>query len=895
MADRLYIIDGMAFAFRSYFAIKNLRDSSGRATNAVFGFARVLLKLLREEEPSHIVMTFDAPGKTFRDDIYPAYKANRDETPADLISQFALIDELVNAFDIPILRIAGVEADDVMGTLARQAEAEGLEAVLVTGDKDLLQLVTDKTKVYDPNRGDDGVWYDRAGVKERFGVEPECVIDVLGLMGDSADNVPGVKGIGEKTAKKLLEQYGTIEGLYEHVDELKGKQKEKIIADKDMAFLSKTLVTIDTNVPLDATLESFRLKPLDNAKLAETFAGFEFQTLFEEFSPDAEPAELEYRLVLTREELDDVVAQIREAGVVAIDTETTSVQTMEARLVGISLSLAANTGYYIPVSHQPETMYIDDTPVTGLEVDEAFEALRPVLEDSSIGKIGHNLKYDFEIFAQAGLDLQGITVDTMLLSYLTDPSRMRHNLNEVSLQYLRRKLIPISQLIGSGSKAVTFDFVPIQEACEYACEDADIAWQLAEVFQPMLKERALESLYEEVELPLVHVLARMEMAGVAIDRVIFEDLRQEIQSRLTTLKTEIFELAGEPFTINSPKQLQKVLFEDLGLTPTKKTKTGYSTNVEVLEDLSRDHPLPAKVLEYRTLEKLRGTYVEALPKMVNPKTGRIHTSYNQAVAATGRLSSSDPNLQNIPVRGDMGRRIREGFVPGCPENRLIAADYSQIELRVLAHLSDDDALQEAFRNDEDIHRDTAARVFGVDRADVTADMRRSAKAVNFGVLYGQSAFGLAKSIGVSNKEAGVFIEQYFAQYPSVHDWIERTKEEARENGFVTTLLNRRRYLPELTGSDAMARRAAERVAINTPVQGTAADIIKIAMIQLDMALEGTASRMLLQVHDELIVEAPQSECETTAATIKEIMEGAMKLKVALKVDLGIGLNWAEIH
>jgi DNA polymerase-1 len=895
MADRLYIVDGTAFVFRSYFAIKNLRDSSGRPTNAVFGFARVLLKLLREEEPTYIAMTFDAPGKTFRDDIYPEYKANRDKTPDDLISQFALIDTLVEAFDIPVLRIPGVEADDVMGTLARQAEAEGLEAVLVTGDKDLLQLVTDKTKVYDPNKGDDGIWYDPAGVKERYGVEPNHVIDILGLMGDTADNVPGVRGIGEKTAIKLLEKYGTMEGLYGHVDELKGKQKEKVIADKDMAFLSKTLVTIDTSIPLDATLESFRTKPLDNEKLAAVFADLEFQKLFEEFSPDSEPADLDYRLILTREELDAVAASIRKSGAVAVDTETTSVQAMGARLVGISLSFAPNSGFYIPVSHQPEAMYIDDLPVTGLEVDEAFEALRPVLEDPSIGKIGHNLKYDFEIFAQAGLDLGGIADDSMLLSYLTDPSRMRHNLNEVSLQYLRRKPIPISQLIGTGSKAVTFDFVPIQEACEYACEDADIAWQLAEAFQPVLKERELDRLYEEVELPLLHVLARMEMAGVAIDRGIFEGLRQEIQSRLEALKTEIFELAGEPFTINSPKQLQKILFEYLGLKPTKKTKTGYSTDVEVLEQLSRDHPLPEKVLEYRTLEKLRGTYVEALPKMVNPVTDRIHTSFNQAVAATGRLSSSDPNLQNIPIRTGLGRRIREGFVSGCPENRLIAADYSQIELRVLAHLSGDVRLQEAFRNDEDIHRETAARVFGVEHSDVTADMRRQAKAVNFGVLYGQSAFGLAKSIGVSNKEAGAFIEQYFAQYPGVHDWMERTKEEARERGYVTTLLNRRRYLPALTGSDTMAQRAAERIAINTPVQGTAADIIKIAMIRLDKALAGTESRMVLQVHDELIVEAPAGESDETATTMREVMESALKLEVTLKVDMGIGLNWAEIH
>ncbi len=896
MADRLYVVDGMAFAFRSYFAIRNLRDSKGRPTNAVFGFARVLLKLLREEKPSHLALVFDAPGKKFRGDLYPEYKAHRDETPKDLIAQFPMIDRLVEAFGFPVLRVPGVEADDVMGTLARRAEAQGLDTVLVTADKDLLQLVTDRTLVYDPNKGDSGIWYDRDGVKQRFGVGPEHVIEVLGLMGDTADNVPGVKGIGEKTAIKLLQRYKTLDGLYAHIDELKGKQKERLVADREQAYLSRVLVTIKTDVEVDSDFEKFRVGPLDKARLSAMFAELQFQSLFEEFAPSPAAGETtDYRLVLDRAALDAAIAEMRAAGQFSLDTETTSTQPMAARLVGISMSCKACTGYYIPVSHQPEANVIDGVPVETLECAEALSALGPLFADPNIGKIGHNIKYDLIVLERAGAPVSGVVMDTMLASYLTDPSRMRHNLAEVSLQYLKRKIIPISDLIGTGSKASTFDFAPIQRACEYAAEDADVAWRLHGVFQDALKERELDALYRDVELPLLHVLARMEMAGVAIDRPVFDALRGDIAARLEILEAEIVELAGGHFSINSPKQLQKVLFDDLKLTPTKKTKTGYSTDADVLEDLAHVHPLPAKILEYRTLEKLRGTYVDALPKLVNPVTGRIHSSFNQTVAATGRLSSSDPNLQNIPVRTDLGKRIRQGFVPGDPGHRLISADYSQIELRVLAHLSGDAALSEAFRKDMDIHGDTAARVFGVARDKITPEMRRTAKAVNFGVVYGISPFGLARNIGVTNAAAAEFIDHYFAQYPGVKRWLDAVKDEARRVGHVKTLLNRRRYLPELTGSDKMAQRAAERVAVNTPVQGTAADIIKVAMIRLDAALRETKSRLILQVHDELVVEGPEAEAAEVAAMTKRIMEEAIHLDVPLKVDVGIGRNWAEIH
>jgi len=906
MAETLYLIDGMAFAFRSYYAIRaSLTDTQGRPTNAVYGFTRILLKILREHAPSHIAVVFDAPGKTFRDDLYPGYKATRPEAPAELCEQIPRMYDVVRGLNLALLVTPGVEADDVMGTVARRAEAAGMDTVLVSGDKDLLQLVSDRIKVFDPSKGDAGTWYGRESVIERFGVGPERVIDALALIGDTADNVPGVRGIGDKTAKKLMETYGSLEELYKHIDEIKGKQKERLIEDRDQAFFSRELLTIKTDVALETRLEDYRRKTPDRRQLIDLFSELAFHSLLAELLPDAkeETDKPQYRLVLTEAELEAVIAEMRAAGRCAVDTETTSVDPMRAELVGVSLCCRAGTAYYIPVGHTPEalTIFRDPDDLTTAEQlhpvpkARALSLLRPLLEDAAIGKIGHNIKYDLLVLERAGIRLAGIVMDTMVASYLTDPSRLRHNLDEVSLQYLRRKPIPISDVIGKGSKAITFDGVRVDRACEYSAEDADLTWRLAEVFALQLRERRLEALFKEVELPLISVLARMEKTGIAIDRGVFEELEQEIAGRLGRLEAEIFELAGETFTINSPKQLQQILFEKLGLKPIRKTKTGYSTDVDVLEALAGEHPLPEKILEYRTLEKLRGTYVEALPKLVHPETGRIHTSFNQAVAATGRLSSSDPNLQNIPVRTELGRRIRAGFVPGGPDQVLISADYSQIELRILAHLSGDQALQAAFFQNEDVHRDTAARVFGVSAKEVTPEMRRQAKAVNFGVVYGISAFGLARNLGISNAEAGRFVDEYFAQYPKVRAWIDQTLEAARADGFVTTLLNRRRYVPELNSPDIAVRKAAERAAINTPVQGSAADLIKLAMVRLDAALLDTPARLLLQVHDELLVESEAATADTIAGRMREIMESAFALDVPLRVDVGIGRNWAEIH
>lgn len=903
MADRLFLIDGSAFAFRAFFAIRGLSDSKGRPTNAVFGFARVLLKLLREHDPSHIAVVFDASGPTFRDEMYAEYKATRPPTPPDLVAQMPEIDALVEAFNIPVLRVSGVEADDVLGTLARTAEAAGLEAVLVTGDKDALQLVSDKITVFDPGKGDTGVWLGPAEARERFGTDPEHVVDAMALIGDTADNVPGVRGIGEKTAKTLMETYGGLDNLYAHLSELKGKQKERLEQDREQAYFSRELVTIKIDVPLEVTLEDLRRKPIDRARLAEQLLKHEFASLAAEFLPDAETAaqdDAEYRLVLTLADLKKAVEEMRAARTFAVDTETTSTDPMRAQLVGVSLSAEPGIAYYIPIGHTPEAMTPElegeqaHGPVT-LEPEEALRTLKPLLEDPALTKVGHNIKYDLIVLARAGIRLAGIGLDTMVASYLTDPSRMRHNLTDVCLHYLKRNMIPIADLIGKGSKAITFDHVPIARACAYAGEDADIALRLARYFEPVLRERGLEALYGEVEQPLIGVLAEMEQTGIAIDPEVFAKLRVEVEGRAKTLESEIYEAAGGPFQIQSPKQLQEVLFTRLGLKPTRRTKTGFSTDVDVLEELAGRHPLPAKVLEYRTLEKLRGTYIDALPKLVHPDTGRIHTSFNQAVAATGRLSSSDPNLQNIPIRTEIGRKIREGFVPGGPSWKLISADYSQIELRVLAHLSGDDHLAEAFREDFDVHRDTASRVFGVMPELVSPEMRRQAKAVNFGVIYGISPYGLARNLGISTAEAARFIEQYFAQYPGVKRWIEATLEQARKEGCVTTLLNRRRYVADLDARDVNVRRGAERIAVNTPVQGSAADIIKVAMVRLHEALHGTKAKLLLQVHDELVVEAPAEEAEKVAEKLRSVMENAATLSVPLKVDVGMGDHWAAIH
>lgn len=903
MRKCIYLIDAMAFAFRAFHAIKTpLSDANNRPTNAVYGFARIVLKLLREHDPQHIAVVFDAPEKNFREEMYPEYKATRVKTPPELLEQFPRMHELVRALNLPLLVVPGVEADDVIGALARQAEAADMDVVVVSGDKDLMQLISDRVRMYDPNKDEAKAWSGVEEVRARFGVKPAHVRDALALIGDSADNIPGVRQIGEVKARKLLSTYQSLENLYAHLDDISGKQREYLEQDRDQAFFARDLVTIKTDVPLDITPEQCVREPWDMAEVRDCFENLAFHSLLADMFPDAaprKPAQV-YQLVDTAEKLDRLVQEMRTAKVMAVDTETTDVRPMFAELVGISLCAEAGVAYYVPIGHSPPDLEAlmegSDETATDFAPATALSALKPLLEDASIGKIGHNIKYDSIVLQQAGITLAGVVMDTMVASYLTDPSRLRHNLDDLSLHYLNHRKIPISEIIGVGAKSITFDHAPINKAAEYACEDADMTFRLAEVLTPLLEKAGLSSLFNAMELPLIHVLARMEMRGIAIDSNQFSILQAEIASSLKTLETRIHELADESFNINSPKQLQEILFNKIGLNPIRKTKRGYSTDVDVLEALAAEHPLPEAILEYRTLEKLRGTYVEALPKLVHPDTGRIHTSLNQAVTATGRLSSSNPNLQNIPVRTGFGRRIRQGFVAGDASLRLIAADYSQIELRILAHLSQDEKLLEAFAAGADIHRDTAARVFGVKPDDVDGEMRRKAKAVNFGVVYGISDFGLARNLRITRNEAKRFIDSYFDTYAGVANWLEATTEKAKRDGYVTTMFQRRRYIADLNSKNATKRNAAARMAINTPVQGSAADIIKRAMVRLDEALDAyDDTHMLLQVHDELVVETPATCTHDVADTMRNVMENAAELRVPLQVDIGIGTHWAEIH
>ena len=903
MKKQLYLIDAMAFAFRAFHAINaRLTDANGRPTNAILGFTRILLKLLKEHNPDHIVVVFDAPGKTFRDEMYPEYKATRVETPPELKEQIPRMYEVVKALNLPLVVVPGVEADDTIGTLAVKGEAAGMEVVLVSGDKDLMQLISDHIRIYDPAKDEEKAWSDLEKVRERFGVGPENVRDALALIGDTADNIPGVRQVGEVKARKLLSEYQSLENLYGHIDEIKGKLKEYLEEDKEQAFFSRELATIKTDVELEIEPEQCMRIPWEEKALRACFEELGFHSLLAEILPEEAPKEIirEYQLVAAVKTLKQVIIEMKKAGRIAVDTETTDVNPMLARLVGISLCARPGHAWYVPVGHAPPDLE-DIMNASGdetMEIDgaEMLRLIKPLLEDASVGKIGHNIKYDMIVLKRAGITLQGVVMDTMVASYLTDPSRLRHNLDDLSLHYFNYQKIPISKLIGTGSKSITFDHVPVEKATEYACEDADMTFRLADTLTPLLKKDGLDALFTTMELPLIHVLAAMEMQGIAIDNNLFASLQREISGNLKKLESKIHQMAGEVFNINSPKQLQVILFEKIGLEPIRKTKSGYSTDVEVLEALAPKHPLPEAILEYRSLEKLRGTYVEALPKLVHPETKRIHTSFNQAVAATGRLSSSNPNLQNIPVRTGYGRRIRQGFVAGNSSLRLIAADYSQIELRILAHLSGDKNMLDAFKADEDIHRDTAAKVFNVLPEMVTSDMRRQAKAVNFGVVYGISDFGLARNLGIAREEAKTFIENYFETYPNVQHWMESTKEEAKRDGYVTTMFQRRRYITDVNNSNAVKRNAAERMAINTPVQGTAADIIKIAMIRLFERLdEFEKTHLLLQVHDELLVETPEDTADVVAAAMKDVMENVVQLEIPLKVDIGIGNNWAEIH
>lgn len=888
--SELYLIDGSAYVYRAYHAVRGLTNSKGMATNAVFGFTRMLIKLMQERAPQYVVMFFDAKGPTFRHEMYTAYKANRPPMPDDLAAQLPYIKKVTSGFNIPVIEMAGFEADDLIGTYARMAEASGFSVTMVTGDKDFVQLVTDKATIWDPMK--DKI-IDKAGVLSEFNLQPSQIIDMMGFSGDSADNVPGVPGIGPKTALKLVQTYGNMDALYEQIDSLSSKkQREKLLDHKDQAFLSRKLVTIDTHAPVDFDPDNCQAEPPDEAVLGTLFQELEFRELQQTFQKSEPQPPAEYQVILTQEELAGLIQRLEKCSRFAIDTETTSKNPMDAVMVGVSVALQPHEAFYIPCGHRymgaPEQ----------LKLTYVLDQLQPILENENIEKIGQNIKYDWTVFRRHGADLRGVAFDTMLASYLLNPSKRAHNLDQIALDFLGHKNITYSDVAGKGKKAVTFDQVTLDQAVPYACEDADITLRAYEVLQPQLEALDLTGLMEQVEMPLVEVLMEMEMTGICIDLDKLHDLSKSFDSQLHQLKEEIYALAGEVFNIQSSQQLGRILFEKLQLPVIKKTKkkTGFSTDVEVLTKLADQHELPAFILRHRSLAKLKSTYVDALLDQVDEETGRIHTSFNQTVAATGRLSSSDPNMQNIPIRTEEGREIRKAFIPQ-PGWTLLAADYSQIELRLLAHYAEDVILIESFLQDEDIHRRTASEVFQVPSDSVSDELRRQAKAINFGIMYGMSAYGLSRELGISPKMAQAYIDAYFERYNGVKQYMETAIEQARETQRTATLLGRLRLLPDIASRNANVRQFAERTAINTPIQGTAADLIKVAMIEMEKALRtrGLQTKMLLSVHDEIVFEVPQAELETITSLAPQVMEGVWELKVPLKVNVAWGRNWSEAH
>lgn len=905
----LFLLDGSALAYRSHFAFIRtpLSNASGLNTGALLGFLRTLLKLIDDESPSHIAVVFDTPAPTFRHEMYAEYKATRQKTPEELIEQLPYMKDLTRALAIPLLEMDGYEADDIIGTLARQASADGYQVNIVSGDKDFMQLVDENVVLYNIMKAEaDVVIIDREGVIEKFGVAPEKVVDVLALMGDSSDNVPGVSGVGPKTAQQLIESFGSVEETLERVEEVsKKKVKANLMAERDMALLSKRLVTIDCAVPVGTSVDDLVRKDPDYEKLLPILKELQFNSISKEMaarsaSDHPDDAQVSYTIINNKDELDALKTTLQAESFIVLDLETTSLDVLDARIVGLSFSIKSGEAFYVPLNLKPPVLPGTESDPTGeLAV---LDSLRPLLENPEIKKGGQNIKYDLAVLRSNGVELQGISFDTMLASYVLDPSLRDHGLDNLSLRHFNYTKIKTEELIGKGKNQLTMDLLPVQEVGEYACEDADFTFRLYELFSDLLGSGAMRRLYDQIEVPLIGVLEQMERSGVCLDTATLKSLQHEIGERIGTVEAAIFDAAGGAFNIASPKQLGNVIFEDLklheaaGIKP-KKTKTGgFSTNQEVLESLG-DLPFIRSVLEYRSLTKLLSTYVTALPKLVHPSTMRLHTHYNQAVAATGRLSSSNPNLQNIPNRTPLGRRIRTAFVPTNDDHRLIAADYSQIELRIMAHIAEDPVMIKSFLAGGDIHQDTAARIFNVAPEDVDRELRSRAKAINFGILYGMGAQRLSREVGMTVEEASQFIEHYFETFPSIRSFIDQAHAGAREKGYVETLLGRRRALPEIDSKNGRLRAAAENMAVNTPIQGTAADFIKIAMIQVDKWIreENLATKMILQVHDELIFDTPCDEVNLVLEKVPAIMEGVHELRVPLIVDASSGTNWSEAH
>ncbi len=892
MADRpiLYLIDGSSYIYRAYYAIRHLSSPSGFPTNALYGFTQMLLKVLKDRRPGHLAVVFDAGRTTFRTKLYPDYKANRAAMPDDLVPQIAPIKDMVRAFNIPALELPGFEADDIIGTIARVCREEGLAVMVVTGDKDLMQIVTDSVRLLDTMKDKES---GPPEVVERFGVGPERVIDILGLAGDSSDNIPGVPGIGEKTAMKLIQEFGSLDELLARAGEVKGKTGERLREFADQARLSRQLATIDDHTPLPFALADFAACAPDNRRLAELFKEYGFTTLMRELTSQATLSTEEYRTVTTTAELERLVAELAGAEAFAFDLETTSLNPLEADIVGLSFSHREHEAYYIPVGHRGAGAGEQ------LPLATVLDALTLLFTDPERRIVGQNIKYDYQVLRRAGVTLAGAWCDTMVAAYLHNPSRQSQGLDSLSVEFLDHKMISYAEVTGKGKEQKSFADVAVAAASRYACEDADATYLLHRIFLPMLAKEGMTGLFRELEMPLVTILAEMELAGVRLDLELLNELSARFGTELARLEESICALAGGPFNINSPKQLGEMLFERLKLPTGKKTKTktGWSTNVEELERLAEaGHEVARQILQYRSMAKLKSTYTDALPKMVDPVTGRVHTSYNQTVTATGRLSSSEPNLQNIPVRTEEGRLIRHAFIAE-PGHLLLSADYSQIELRVLAHLSEDRVFCEAFARDEDIHTRTASEVFGLFPEMVTPEMRRQAKTINFGVIYGQGAFSLAKQLGVARRVAEDFIDSYKARHSGAIAFLDRCVHLAAEQGFVTTLLGRRLPIPDIASSNFNVRAFAQRNAINYPIQGSAADIIKQAMVNIAARLEreGLTSRLIMQVHDELVFEVPERELVAMEQLVAHEMEHAVPLRVPLKVDMSYGRNWSEAH
>jgi DNA polymerase-1 len=926
--ETLFLIDSMGIAYRSYFAfIQNpLINSKGENTSAVYGFVNYLNKILDEQQPDYIAAVFDTDKPTFRHHAYKEYKATRNKMPDDMAASLGYLKDVVKAYNVPVLELDGYEADDIMGTLAKKAEKEKIDTYLVTSDKDFMQLVSNHVKLYRPGRlGNEDEIIDEHGVMEKFGVPPHQVIEMLGLIGDTSDNVPGVKGVGEKTALPLIQKYKTIENLLAHIDDIpqKGLQ-EKLRANKELALLSKKLVTIDVHVPMKTDIHHLKAKEKDVEALLHLFDQLEFKSFARRLkeqdavstltSPkiedevqstavsDITTTQHEYIIVKSDKEYLHLLSELKKAKAFVFDTETTSTDAWRAQLVGISFAFTKQRAYYLPVA---DTM-IDITDgelfeeeksknnTISFELARVIKDIKPIFENEKVKKYGQNIKYDALVLSTKGIQVAGIAFDTMIAAYTLRSDR-QHSLDTMAAELLNYRMISFDELTEGGKKDIRT--IPVEDVGKYSAEDADITLQLVDLLHDKIAVNGLKPLCTEIEFPLIEVLTQMEINGVKIDVKFLASMSEEIGAMIKSIIKKIYRHAGEEFNINSTQQLSKILFEKLQLKTGKKTKTGYSTDVAVLEFLRKEHPIVEELLEYRQLQKLKSTYVDALPKQINPHTGKLHTSFNQTVAATGRLASSDPNLQNIPIRTDIGRKIRRAFIPSDKESLILSADYSQIELRIMAHVCGDAGLLEAFKNHEDIHASTAAKVFGVHQKDVTRDMRRKAKEVNFGIMYGIGPYGLASRLDITQTEAREIINKYFERFPKVNQYIHDTIAFAHAHGFVETLKGRRRYFPDINNKNQNVRANAERQSINMPIQGTAADMIKLAMIGIHQKLKKKklSSKMILQVHDELVFDIPKYEEKAMRKLVEEEMKNAMELNVPIEVEIGTGKNWLEAH